>query len=190
MPGAGKSTFMKAAEAKGIKVSDSDSQRHHFLTDVEGNYVDEEGNVVTSKEDRVPNPRFVEDYLAAIQEAATEADLVFVSTHQEVRDALRDAGVPFALFTYDPSIREEVVDRIRTRKGPQPEFVNNIIANVVDSNWDNWVTDEHADGPSHIFVLGSGEFIGNVLTIEEGSLGLNDERAHVAAQVALAARTR
>jgi hypothetical protein len=97
-------------------VSDSDSQNHSFLTDENGQYIDIAGNIVTDKNDRVKNPNFISDYISAIKDAVNSNAVVFVAAHSEVRAALNKESIPFSYICYEDGLKDEVVNRIKTRK--------------------------------------------------------------------------
>lgn len=184
MPGAGKSTLMKIAQQAGIKVKDSDSQKFNFRTNSQGHYIDIHGKVVTQKEDRVKNPNFVQDYTQQIQKDLKENDLVFVAAHEVVRDALHQMKIPFDLVRHDKNIKDEIVERIKNRDSNQP---NEIIAKVIDSNWDTWMKTIDKPGPEHIFVLRSGQFLNDIfrLNTENKSLDIHDDVLKAAKEKAL-----
>ncbi len=182
MPGVGKSTLMKIAQENGFKVVDSDSQRFSFLTNEQGQYIDREGKIVTTKQARIANPNFVSDYVAHIREMTTQNDLVFVSAHEAIRDALAQGGIQFDLVRYEEEVKDEVVARIRNRKSAQP---NEIIANVLSANWDKWMETIDKPGPRHIFVLGSGQYLNDILGLDVQERSLNPDP-----DALLAAKTR
>jgi hypothetical protein len=60
------------------------------------------------------------------------ASYIFVSSHQEVRKALADAGIDYLLVCPDPVYKEEYLQRYIDRGSPQ-SFVD-----LLDKNWDSW----------------------------------------------------
>jgi hypothetical protein len=115
-PGVGKTWMFNNQEELGIKVSDSDSSSFSWLS---------EG---------VRNPDFPANYVAHIKEAVNTSDVVLVSSHETVRDALVKAGIEF--ITVYPSIedKEEYLKRF-VERGSKEAFVG-----LINKNWDEWIS--------------------------------------------------
>ena len=157
MPGAGKSTLVRARSAK---VYDSDSQQFHYLTDAKGNYLTKGGSIATSKDQRVTNPSFAADYMAEISSRCKDYEIVFVSAHKEIRDLLNELDEPWIYVAYESSIKAEVVNRIRSRVSQQP---NDIIADIVADNWNDWMADAKTyPAPLTVF-LKSQQYLSDVI---------------------------
>ena len=58
-------------------------------------------NTIKDQEIKVRNPEFPKNYIEHIKENIGKVDYIFVSTHEEVRKALTDAGIEFILV-YQP----------------------------------------------------------------------------------------
>jgi adenylate kinase family enzyme len=128
-PGIGKSTF---AEKYGNKVSDSDS----------------------SKFDKAEFPT---NYMRHIVEQAKTKDWVMVSSHDVVRKALVELGLPFTLVYPYKELKQEYLQRYADRGSPKA-FID-----MMDEKWDQFVTECYSQtGCTHI-VLTSGQFLADVL---------------------------
>jgi hypothetical protein len=79
------------------------------------------------------NPNFPENYIKHIRDNMETASYIFVSSHQEVRDALANAGIDYLLVYPDPKIKEEYLKRYIDRGSPE-SFVQ-----LLDKNWDAWI---------------------------------------------------
>jgi tRNA uridine 5-carbamoylmethylation protein Kti12 len=157
MPGAGKSTLVRTMNAK---VYDSDSQKFHYRIDAKGNYITKDGSIATDKSQRVENPNFRSDYMEEISLRCKDNEIVFVSAHQEIRDLLNESGRLWAYVAYESTIKAEVVNRIRSRESEQP---NNIIADIVAENWDDWMADAKTyPAPLTVF-LKSEQYLSDVI---------------------------
>lgn len=67
---------------------------------------------------------FPANYIAHIQNLLETSDkTIFVSTHQEVRDALAEAVIPFVLVYPDASLKPNFMERYAGRGSPEP-FLN------------------------------------------------------------------
>lgn len=83
---------------------------------------------------KVRNPDFPNNYIEHINANIGKADYIFVSTHEEVRKALTDAGIDFTIVFPDQSLKAEWVGRCFLR-GSGEQFCS-LIAN----NWEVWLS--------------------------------------------------
>jgi hypothetical protein len=111
---------------------------------------------------RVRNPAWPQNYLDHIARGLRDGATVLVSTHAEVRAALRDAGLPFTLVYPDAALRDEYVQRM-TDRGSPPTFVA-----MVADQWDQWIAElaDQAGCVQHI-VLGSGEYLSDAFVTQD-----------------------
>lgn len=86
------------------------------------------------------NPNFITDYVEHILSNIGKADVIFVSTHEDVIDALYYNGIPFIiLFPYAndnkklQEIKYEYLRRYKIR-GSDNNFIN-----LIDKNFEIWV---------------------------------------------------
>lgn len=93
-PACGKSHATKTLTELGMKVADSDSSKFSWIYEDSG--------------EKRRNPNFVEDYLKHIEKAAKENDIVFISSHYEIRQSLRNLG--FHFYTVYPKADESERD--------------------------------------------------------------------------------
>lgn len=118
-PGMGK-TLHTTMKTYGLSYSDSDSSKFKWIINDAG--------------EKVVNPDFPNNYVAHIMEAVKTHDIVFVSTHQEVREALKDV---YKIIMYPAKdLKAEYLEKYRTRfSGLHDEkFVS-----MMDSNWDSFI---------------------------------------------------
>lgn len=107
-----------------------------------------------SFEERRRHPDWPNNYVVAIEEwLAAGNRTVFVSTHQELRDALVAARIPFLLVYPRADLRWEYMDRIAKRGSPQP-FISKL-----NREWLSMMRSlQEQTGCAHV-VLGPGEFL-------------------------------
>lgn len=87
--------------------------------------------------------------------------VVLCSSHKVVRDAFREACIPFVMIYPDKSLKEEYIARYKSRENhPMP-------LEVVEKFWDTWIDEMEAEKGDRI-VLQSGQFLGDVFEIGEG----------------------
>jgi hypothetical protein len=120
-----------------------------------------DSNVLDSDSSKFDKSEFPENYIKHIKENLDSADLIFVSSHQEVRDALREEGIDFVLVYPDRSIKEEYINRYKQR-GNLDYFVKRL-----ESNWEDWMTGlENDPCPTHV-KLREGEYLADVIKLFE-----------------------
>lgn len=114
-------------------------------------------NTLDSDSSGFDKRNFPDNYIKHIKENIGKADIIFISSHKEVRDALVDNGLKFTLIYPNKSIKKEFIQRYIDR-GNEDSFVK-----LLEENWDNWLGElKDQDGCDHI-TLSSGEFISDKL---------------------------
>ena len=116
-PGTGKSYFQRFHKVQ-RRISDSDSSKFSWI-EVDG--------------EKKRNPDFPSNYIAHIKSLIGTMDIIFVSTHKEVRDTLIQADIPFTIVYPDVSLKDTYLDRYRSR-GNNASFIS-----LLDSKFDDWV---------------------------------------------------
>lgn len=99
---------------------------------------------------------FPRNYIEHIKANYGIADIIFISYHEEVRDALVAEGLPFTLVYPDKSLKDEYIARYIER-GNNDKFVE-----LLQANWEDWISQlENQKDCKHV-VLQSGEYIADV----------------------------
>lgn len=117
-------------------------------------------NVIKNEEIKVRNPDFPRNYIEHIKENIGKVDYIFVSTHEEVRNALKEAGIDFILVFPEWSLREEWVGRCFIR-GSGEKFCQLIADKWVD--WLGQMEDEVIYNNRKHYRLKAGEYLSDVL---------------------------
>ena len=133
-PGCGKTTAYESIKHR-IKCIDSDSSKFH-------------GEGMT----------FPDDYIAHIKENIGKVEIIFASSHKEVRDALAKEKIPFILYFPTKNRRIEFVTNIVAR-GSKRDLVQKI-----DKNFDEWVDSIENDDNQYmqgVRLPEAGQFLGN-----------------------------
>ena len=84
-------------------------------------------------------------------------DVVFVSTHQNVRQALRDNNISYILVYPAVDTKDEMLQRYVT-KGSTPEFVD-----MMRANWDDFIEDMQQDETPDKIELQSNQYLSAVV---------------------------
>lgn len=132
-PGVGKTTFknrygeiLKTRRISNFKISDSDSSHFSWTTDADGN--------------KIRNPEFPGNYIQHIKDLMNEYQIILVSTHKQVRDAMDEAGIDYYIVYPGKDFpKKEYMKRFRER-GSSEDFIK-----VQDENWDKWIDDLNND---------------------------------------------
>lgn len=140
-PGIGKTHFYKQSEGRAL---DSDSSNF--------SWIHEEGK------DRVRNPAFPVNYINHIKENLGKVDIILVSSHKEVRDALVAEGLHFTLIYPDKNEKEELLTRYRER-GSDASFLK-----LLDLNWNKFMTDMAGQIDCNHVVLPPETYLSDYLT--------------------------
>ena len=165
-PGCGKSTYYKnwslyspenkyrqvGKEGIGERILDSDSSNFKWFHDENGVKSD------------VQVPWFPNNYIEHIKTHMETEDIIFVSSHKEVRDALKENGIPYILIYPDRSLKSMWMERFRVR-GNTEEFIK-----FQNENWDNFIDQmEQDDYPTHVILRHNKESIPYItLTLMKG----------------------
>jgi hypothetical protein len=106
---------------------------------------------------RIRNPDFPNNYINHIVETHAPGTFILVSTHKVVREALSNNMMPFVLVYPNRFLKEEYLERARKR-GSTQEFIN-----IMDTNWDTWVSECEAQHASVKICLGFGETLSTII---------------------------
>jgi hypothetical protein len=112
-PGVGKSFFYKRNQDT-LSIADSDSSRFSWADEAK----------------TIRNPHFIEDYVAHVRSIMREKDVVLVSSHLRIREALYREGINFICVYPYADQKEEYLRRFRTR-GSNEKFLANLAENFV-----------------------------------------------------------
>lgn len=135
-PGTGKSYFHQHSS---LNVLDSDSSKFSWIGE------------------KVRNPDFPDNYMRHIKEAMGKADVILLSSHAVVRQALVNGGINYTLVFPERSLRDEYVERFRLR-GSSEKFVD-----LVANNWDTWISElESQEGCTKV-KLKQGQYLSDIL---------------------------
>ncbi|KAL6890911.1 hypothetical protein GGI43DRAFT_209973 [Trichoderma evansii] len=116
------------------------------------NVLDLDSSVIP-KENGQRASNFKELYLAKVKESIAPNTIVLISTHEEIRSALVEEGLDFALVYPRRDLKGEWIKRLRSRKSPEG------LINIVDKDWASMLGEcEEQGGCSH-FILERGQYL-------------------------------
>lgn len=135
-PGVGKSYIAK--ENTELLVLDSDSSDFSWL------------------EPGVRNPDFPKNYIKHIKANIGIADIIMVSTHSVVREALKDADIEYTLVYPNADLKLEYIKRYIKRESPDA------FTRYIAVNWNDFIKElEEDDFPT--IELRAGEYLKDII---------------------------
>ena len=122
-PGCGKSYTVQHEADQFNGILDSDSSEFSWLKDSNGKNTTER------------NPDFPNNYINYIKSQLGKVEVIFVSSHKEVRKALEKEGIDYFLVYPNIFQKKEYIKRYQNR-GSDKKFID-LIAN----NWELWLNE-------------------------------------------------
>ncbi len=151
-PGIGKTFAQSHLTEQGFNVSDSDSSHFSWLRDKNGNIKTDLNGI------KIRHPEFPQNYMSHIKGKISDgADIVFVSSHDNVRVALNEAKIPHTLVFPSLSMKDEMIKRYIKRGSPE-SFIE-----LMKNNWENFITGMKNDLCPNKIELKSGEYLMDVI---------------------------
>ena len=118
-----------------------------------------DNHILDSDSSKFDKSQFPQNYIEHIKSNIGVADMILVSSHKEVRDALVDNGIEFTLIYPNKSIKDEYIQRYVDR-GNEDKFVD-----LLKNNWSNWIPElEQQEGCKKI-ELKSGQYLSDVVSL-------------------------
>lgn len=100
---------------------------------------------------------FPQNYIEHIKKNIGKADIILISSHDVVRNALVKEKLDFVLVFPDISLKDEYLQRYKDR-GSDENFIK-----LLDKNWEGWITElQNREGCKKI-ILKSGQYISDVM---------------------------
>lgn len=113
-------------------ILDSDSSKFSWIYDDNGNKTN------------IRNPDFPSNYIKHIKDNIGKVDLIFVSSHSSVREALDKNKIQYTLVYPYIGLKDDWINRCSNR-GNDEKFID-----VIDKNWDAWNKEMKVCAERHI----------------------------------------
>lgn len=114
-------------------------------------------NVLDSDSSTFDKSDFPNNYIKHIQDNIGKADVILISSHKDVREALVKNDLRFTLVYPQKDLKEEYLERYKQRGSPEG-FIK-----LLKDNWDNWIDEMNQQENCQKIVLGKGEFISDFI---------------------------
>lgn len=127
-------------------IFDSDSSEFSWIKDEFGNNTKER------------NPDFPNNYIQHIKDNLGKADIIFISSHLNVRQAMKDNDIDYITIYPSKECRLEWVGRMHLR-GNDDKFIS-----FINDNWDNFMFDiKNEPHGTQLWTLEHNQYIENCL---------------------------
>jgi hypothetical protein len=116
-----------------------------------------EKKILDSDSSTFDKSQFPQNYIEHIKSNIGGVDIILVSSHKEVRDALVNQGINFTLVYPNMDIKDEYIQRYIDR-GNDGKFVD-----LLKQNWENWVGELDQQSGCEKIKLDSGQYLSDVI---------------------------
>ncbi len=89
--------------------------------------------ILDSDSSKFDKTKFPENYIQHIKDNIGKVDIILVSSHKPVRDALVANKIDFTLVYPSKELKEEYINRYKQRGSPET-FID-----LITKNWENWI---------------------------------------------------
>lgn len=117
-----------------------------------------ERKILDSDSSTFDKSKFPENYIDHIKSNLGKVDIILVSSHKVVRDALVDKGIDFTLVYPNRDIKDEYIQRYIDR-GNDDKFVE-----LLRNNWNTWMNELDSQNGCRKEELKEGEYLSDIIT--------------------------
>jgi hypothetical protein len=115
--------------------------------------------ILDSDSSKFDKSKFPQNYIDHIKSNIGLADMILVSSHKEVRDALVDNGIEFTLVYPNKDIKDEYIQRYIDRENEE-KFVE-----LLKKNWNIWIPELEQQNGCEKIELSSGQYLSDVVNL-------------------------
>ena len=124
--------------------------KSHFFNNTTRNVLDSDSSTFDKKD-------FPNNYMDHIKGNLGNVDVILISSHKDVREALIENGLRFTLVYPKRELKDEYLERYKERGSPEG-FIN-----LLTENWDTWMDEMDRQENCQKIVLESGEYISDMV---------------------------
>lgn len=117
----------------------------------------EDKEVLDSDSSKFDKEHFPKNYIEHIKSNLGKVDIIMVSSHKEVRDALVENEIPFTLVYPSPDIKDEYIQRYIDR-GNTGSFVE-----LLYNNWELWLNELEEQVGCEKIKIGENQYLSDVI---------------------------
>ena len=137
-PGIGKSTLYNNTD---LKILDSDSSNFSWSSP------------------GVRNKDFPQNYIDHIKENMGKVDIILVSSHDVVREALNDNNIDYYIVYPDITLKDEYLKRYKER-GNDDKFLS-----FIEKNWESFINAIEDENNATLIKLHSNEYLSDIIKL-------------------------
>ncbi|WP_039240936.1 hypothetical protein [Clostridium botulinum] len=97
--------------------------------------LDSDSSQISWISEGVRHPNFPQNYIEHIKDNIGKADIILVSSHKVVRDALKSNNIDYVIVYPSITLKNEYIQRYKER-GNNEGFIN-----MIDENWDSFISE-------------------------------------------------
>ena len=113
--------------------------------------------ILDSDSSKFDKTQFPQNYIEHIKSNIGKCDIILVSSHKDVRDALVKNGIKFTLVYPKRELKDDYINRYIQRGSP-PAFIK-----LLENNWDIWITEMDNQVGCDKIKLDKGEYLSDVI---------------------------
>jgi hypothetical protein len=113
--------------------------------------------ILDSDSSNFDKENFPQNYINHIISNIGKVDIILVSSHKEVREALIDSKIDFTIVYPSIELKDEYIKRYIQRGSPE-NFIE-----LLKNNWENWITEIEDDLRLEKIKLSKGEYLSDVI---------------------------
>lgn len=149
--------FEIVKDTKAISGFPGIGKSHLFENRIDMTVLDSDSSQFSWIEKGVRHPNFPQNYIDHIKNNIGKVDIILVSSHKVVRDALNNNGIEFTLIYPEKYCKEEYLQRYIDR-GNDENFVK-----MMRDNWDKFIAECEEQECEFKIKLDNGEFLNDVI---------------------------
>ncbi|MBW2998391.1 ATP-binding protein [Candidatus Woesearchaeota archaeon] len=97
--------------------------------------IDFRSGLYSKDDEKIINPNFPENYIGAMKKIIPNYEIILISCHSVVIDALEKEKISYTLIYPEIFLKEEYIKRYKNRANPEGWIQN------VANNWEKWIKD-------------------------------------------------
>jgi len=113
--------------------------------------------VLDSDSSKFDKAFFPKNYIEHIKGNLGKVDIILISSHDVVRDALVKEGLDFTLVYPNIDLKDEFIERYKQR-GSDEGFIK-----LVSGNWNDWITQLQNQNGCKKIELSTGQYLSDVI---------------------------
>lgn len=113
--------------------------------------------VLDSDSSTFDKSNFPNNYIQHIKDNMGKADIILISSHKEVREALVQNNLRFLLVYPEVDLKDDYVERYKERGSPEA-FIN-----LLEKMWDTWINEMDNQTGCDKIKLKKGEYLSDLL---------------------------